>query len=185
MVNSSLRKVFKEIKSEYFIGIIILTVTWSWYDYIKDKHELKTHRKHIREQLTGIGTNYLRWVILWVILYESYISGIKPAPECFMESRIERKLGKIGFTGFTNSSGVNEVLRLLGHSSGFYPITATGKQETCIGLYSWIYKLLCWKIKEKTNCLFIQPCQKEYSLVELLKLLFYSGIQKKLSEENI
>ena len=51
---------------------------------------------------------------------------------CQLNSKVDADTGKILFTGFTNSSGIQEVLKIISHSSGFRPISMDKAGVDCI-----------------------------------------------------
>ena len=54
------------------------------------------------------------------------------ADNCQLNSKIDSDTGKILFTGFTNSSGIQEVLKIISHSSGFRPISMDKAGVDCV-----------------------------------------------------
>ena len=70
---------------------------------------------------------------LWLRNRKDLKNGILLGPDnCQLNSKVDSDTGKILFTGFTNSSGIQEVLKIISHSSGFRPISMDKAGVDCI-----------------------------------------------------
>ena len=74
-----------------------------------------------------------RRYMLWLGNRKDLKNGIFLGPDnCQLNSKVDSDTGKILFTGFTNSSGIQEVLKIISHSSGFRPISMDKAGVDCV-----------------------------------------------------